>query len=1181
MRTGYWDIFLKLGANHRRFPEKGKTSAGPNSTFLAMQPKLITDSIRSQIARDDLDGALKQLQLLLEGSPLLDEAILHAGSFADIRKQIRLGTVSSADAALTRSKIRAGLLDLLQEIERHPQYAAPGFSHAAPARVQAVNRRIIREQAPLRWHQRLLFGWLLDKRKRQEYALQVQGFFDASERNDRLKSLGAQFPIYCTDGSGTQARPFSDTFFQILDQPEHNGSIYLLLGETGTGKSTALLELFTRYALAQRRYHIVLVSFHKDLSAVYALPNPEQTILFLDGIDETQELLRDPDGFFTKVETQVQNFAKVIISCRTQFFKNKADERAQTNTRPTKSYQKIYLELLDLELVRKQAEKRYRLGTTEYVSAMSIAKQTGTLFRRPLLFSYLPDMVEKREDLLFFRVNTVSGQVIGAVTELEIYEIILNKWLMRENLLDPDLPGDYRNLIFEVSKKLALAAFYPEGRKHVYYADLPSLIDQHQLPISETLLRDRSLLRRDDQGNYSFAHRTFKEFFFAHLLYEGLIPEDEFPFDAYEDAGRFYSQMGEVRYFQHPARRRLSRGHTPGELAFHASSLLPRPVQAFCELEQIPRSSDSWGIFSDFLSRGGLHERHKACLVALAYDLVTEDLDSVSEARLREICTNYRVSIGDLLQAFFFRKTGERYGFIHRAFAEHLCLRYLISEAKPAEAASHFPLDKLRFTRLFREELRWLDLLRRYGESVALRLDNYEISPADLGKNLDKKAFLDTWKLYEGAKDHLRRFGEDISSLLWPEYVKLKSSATFPDFYPRLERGGWRLCIRTQAPPDLDFLACIPFAEQIEELDLSHNALQGQASLAHFTALKKLRLAGNPGLRLTALPPSLEQVLLSERDGTRLPPGFQDKAVFRETLVRRLAGEGLTLPEMLPVAGGRFWMGSADDDLQAEAYEKPQHLVEAGDFHIGKYPVTVREFACFVRDTGYVTIAERDGWTESTFWEENTLGNTLKEFLCIGVDWTCDVYGGKMDEAFAWYPVTYVSWHDTEAYCAWLNGRSGQTWRLPSEAEWEYAAIGGQASGCRDEAGNIVREYEFAGDPDAKEVAWHWEKFIHAKAGHHEFTTQAVGLLKPNALGLYDMNGNVEEICEDHFHMSYEEAPSQAIAWVELEVSHSLGRICRGGSWRTSAKNSRVSSRSGCPPPYRNSYVGFRLVFVP
>ncbi|GAB4414167.1 MAG: hypothetical protein OHK0039_21770 [Bacteroidia bacterium] len=857
-------------------------------------------------------------------------------------------------------------------------------------------------------------------------------------------------------------------------------------------------------------------------------------------------MLDDPDGFFTRVETLVRDFAKVIISCRTQFFKNKADERARTHYGTP--YQKVYLELLDVADVRSQVANLYRPGTADYIASLAIIAQTGTLFRRPLLLSYLPDLMEQRDRLLFFRTNQISGDATGIVTEYEVYASVLSKWLQREDKPNLSLPQDYGRRLFEVSMKLALTAFYPEGRKQVYYADLRTLIDTHRLSIDEALLRDRSLLRRNDDGYYSFAHRTFKEFFFAHLLYEGLIPEDEFPFDAYEDAGRFYNQMAEVRYFQHPACRQLSRAHVPGKIGYDADALLPRPLQAFCQLKQIPRDVDVWGVFAGFCS--GLSGQEKACLTAWAYDLVSKDLDTVDEEHLRSICMKYRTQIGDLLRIFFVCKTGERYGFIHRAFAEHLCLRGLLLQDDVSEAAARFPFDKLRFTRLFRDELRWLDL-QRYGGSVTLLLDNGDVSEEELRQS---------------------------SATTWYEYLARKAALAFADCYPRLAWGDWRLCIRTQTPPDLGFLSCIPFAERIEELDLSHNGLQGDVSLAQFAALKKLRLVGNPGLRLTALPPSLKQLLLSERDGIGLPPGFQDKVVFREAFVRRLAGDGTALPEMLPVSGGRFWMGSGADDTQAQADEKPLHLVEVGDFHIGKYPVTVREFACFVRDTGYVTTAEREGWGISSWWKEST----LTFFLHVGTDWTCDVYGGAMDETFARHPVIQVSWHDAQAYCAWLSTRSGHAWGLPSEAEWEYAAIGGQASGGRDALGNVLREYEFAGDSDAKEVAWHWERFIHTKAGHHEFATQAVGQLKPNALGICDMSDNVYEWCADWYDAGYYSHVEQE-GMVPGPRGPETGsyRVLRGGSWINNARSCRTADRDHGTPYTRNYNVGFRLVFVP
>ena len=162
-------------------------------------------------------------------------------------------------------------------------------------------------------------------------------------------------------------------------------------------------------------------------------------------------------------------------------------------------------------------------------------------------------------------------------------------------------------------------------------------------------------------------------------------------------------------------------------------------------------------------------------------------------------------------------------------------------------------------------------------------------------------------------------------------------------------------------------------------------------------------------------------------------------------------------------------------------------------------------------------------------------------------------------------PVVNVSWNDAVAYAKWLNRRlgyaAGKGYRLPSEAEWEYAARGGVESayaGCNSEE-------------ELEEYAWYYI--------NSESRPQQVKTRKPNGYGLYDMSGNVWEWCEDDYHEDYKAGPVDGRAWVD-DPRGSL-RVLRGGSWFNFPVGCRVASRRGYDPENRYDIVGFRLVFVP
>ncbi len=223
---------------------------------------------------------------------------------------------------------------------------------------------------------------------------------------------------------------------------------------------------------------------------------------------------------------------------------------------------------------------------------------------------------------------------------------------------------------------------------------------------------------------------------------------------------------------------------------------------------------------------------------------------------------------------------------------------------------------------------------------------------------------------------------------------------------------------------------------------------------------------------------------------------------------------GLTL-EMVGLPAGQFLMGSPDSDPDASDDEKPQHQVEVNSFAIGKYSVTQAQYEAVM------------GTNPSNF--KNNPQN----------------------------PVEMVSWEDAQAFCQKLSQITGKTYRLPTEAEWEYA--------CR---GGTTTRYYFGDDANQLgDYAWY--------GGNSQNTTHPVGQKKPNAWGLYDMSGNVWEWCEDNWHDNYENAPSDGSAWLTNDNnSHII--IIRGGSWGDNPRACRSAYRNGLDN--RSHINGFRVV---
>ena len=156
------------------------------------------------------------------------------------------------------------------------------------------------------------------------------------------------------------------------------------------------------------------------------------------------------------------------------------------------------------------------------------------------------------------------------------------------------------------------------------------------------------------------------------------------------------------------------------------------------------------------------------------------------------------------------------------------------------------------------------------------------------------------------------------------------------------------------------------------------------------------------------------------------------------------------------------------------------------------------------------------------------------------------------------YPMYYVSWEEANEFAQKLSKLTGKTYRLPTEAEWEYASRGGSKGD----------ETMFSGSNNADAVAWYYEN-----SGEQ---AHPVGQKRSNSLGLYDMSGNVWEWCSDwygKYNSSYQENPAGPVSGER--------RVDRGGGWFNDARYCRVALRYSRKPNYRGSFLGFRLVLVP
>lgn len=244
-------------------------------------------------------------------------------------------------------------------------------------------------------------------------------------------------------------------------------------------------------------------------------------------------------------------------------------------------------------------------------------------------------------------------------------------------------------------------------------------------------------------------------------------------------------------------------------------------------------------------------------------------------------------------------------------------------------------------------------------------------------------------------------------------------------------------------------------------------------------------------------------------------------------------------PEMVVLPAGTFLMGSSSAEPGHSAHEAPLHEVTfARPFAIGKYEVTFDEWYACVADGGCAPV-EDAGWGR-----------------------------GRR-------PVLFVSFEMAVGYTRWLSGKTGQSYRLPSEAEWEYAARGGTATpwSWGDEPARAC-EFGNVGDDALREVRPDWS-LHHCNDGYAR-TTAPVGSFRPNGFGLHDMAGNAWEWVEDCYNPDYRGAPADGSAWLSGDC---VRRVVRGGGWYNDPQAVRPAMRyAGDDPGRQNNTLGFRVV---
>ena len=294
---------------------------------------------------------------------------------------------------------------------------------------------------------------------------------------------------------------------------------------------------------------------------------------------------------------------------------------------------------------------------------------------------------------------------------------------------------------------------------------------------------------------------------------------------------------------------------------------------------------------------------------------------------------------------------------------------------------------------------------------------------------------------------------------------------------------------------------------------------------------------------------------------------------FREPLA-----EGVALT-MLWIPPGRFWMGSPGNEPKRQEREGPQHLVQVPGTFMSQTPITQAQW----REVAGWRAGPGESWgrllePEPSFFQPSPHP--------MAKNWGTGMFSLLPGEANSdQRPVDNVSWLDVSEFCNRLSQRTGRQYTLPSEAQWEYACRAGTSSPFHFGATITSALVNYDGSTT----------YADGPKGVYRRQTTPVGMFPANAWGLYDMHGNVWEWCLDHWHESYEGAPTDGSAWLNISepkqtektnkrndsASDEGTRLLRGGSWFDDPRNCRSAARYHFQPDLAPLSVGFRVVCLP
>jgi len=863
----------------------------------------------------------------------------------------------------------------------------------------------------------------------------------------------------------------------------------LIYGDSGSGKTTFLQKLFYDFARTYPTSDLAFIySGDNTIPYISTISEPENTILFIDALDEDTQCRQNLQRGIELLAGQIKKFKKVIITCRPQLFANFEQEWHRIES-------DIRLQIIDLPpLTDKQAvdylKVKFRDVGEKTSAAIILYESNKDFFKKPIILSWFDILLEN---------NSVVYTAL-----FQVYDAIVQKISDREsNVVEKDNLhiGTYAQNLVQFSKKLAV---------HTYDNNSKTLnIDEiHYFSNSANIInidaQSRSFLSRDrNREGFHFTHASFIDYFLSIALFDFDIKEEGFPFESFPEVERFFLEMCWIKN---------------------------------AKLKHLPLCAD--GGLLNLNDDRSLIESYHYCL-------------SVRNRAFRSMIVPYEnilinhpykylaIDLITFLKPFLIDRELKHY-----IFDEHNIFQNMLDDKENFIASSTFYVEQFLNEYIFSELTKFVQFDKKIFYSNLCIEEYQKILP----------------KCYPKID-----FGEVLDYLFQKNFnVKM--------VFKKLEK----LTIRGIGLKNISFLT---FENDgfydLVHLDLSLNSINAQnyqlRALFNLTNLNALFLFGNPLLDIN-------------------PDKLGDNSSF--DCLEVLRSELFSLPDMVILNSNTFLIGRAYSLFETSSTlpidEEPNCKIRLHDFMIGKYPVTLGEFRQFIEAGGYITDAEIndrgslmfDTDTEVWVWQSN-------------LRWNSNVHGDEQTNNL--HPVINISWYDAIEYCNWLSqnhnlrpayiinksrkdplnksktdikkwtvyrSKNSNGYRLPTEAEWEYA--------CQLEKENFF----FAGSDNIGDVGWY--------IGNSNGTTQPVGIKKPiiSKHGqIFDLCGNIYEWCENWYKAKW----YNELCIVEESVNPTgpdtgSERVRRGGSWRGESRGARVSARNSSAPNYSHYHVGFRLV---